>query len=793
MTVTYTSQVADARLGTFSQLLLHWRGSIYKLLYREFLIFLILYFSLSGIYRFLLRESQRRLFEKFSVYCNQYAELIPISFVLGFYVTLVVSRWWGQYESVPWPDRLMTLISSNVHGTDEYGRMLRRTLMRYANLSGVLIFRSVSTAVYKRFPTMEHVVEAGFMTPDEHKKLESLKSPHNKYWVPCVWFANLATKARNEGRIKDNVALQHMLNELNILRTQCAKLYSYDWISIPLVYTQVVTVAVYSFFLSCLIGRQFLDPQLGYPGHDLDLYVPVFTMLQFFFYAGWLKVAEQLINPFGEDDDDFETNWLVDRNFQVSLLAVDEMANNLPILEKDKYWNDSSPEPPYTAATAEYKKPSFLGSTFDISMHQEDMEFQPLEQINENEEVHHATPLLRNLGRLLGLQSPSFSRSSPRVNLLRRRNGLLPHIPLYMYADPSNYGFGRPGGSYPVDMTIPRLQRHYPSNRSPTADRLDSEAHEFDAFTSTPFYDRPGFYSEPQTPINSIQMLFPPRRNGAKKPYALPNVSTSVNAVRESGNNFAPTVAKDSDKNSTSLGSGSKDVVVEVRDCGKYQVMTVAEKEEENNIQHPEDLQPCYSDSPNLTFHATSESPQFTFPEIHSDAEKSGNLKLKLTPAKRIAGCRHPRLTLDNLGMLNNTDYSNCAVHTPGAKTPSSGSFCSFSFTPAASPLPERAQLSNTGNSSLLGSVCSMPGQESSDLSSVSKPTVANTGGITFGSSTDPKPKEMKNTENASFNDSGISLVEGELVNFMDIIMEASENLPDDGKLDFYTQSKAVD
>lgn len=51
MTVSYTLKVANARFGGFSKLLFRWKGSIYKLLYKEFIVFVLLYGTLSVIYR----------------------------------------------------------------------------------------------------------------------------------------------------------------------------------------------------------------------------------------------------------------------------------------------------------------------------------------------------------------------------------------------------------------------------------------------------------------------------------------------------------------------------------------------------------------------------------------------------------------------------------------------------------------------------------------------------------------------------------------------------------------------
>ena len=195
-------------------------------------------------------------------------------------------------------------------------------------------------------------------------KRGQVKNCHGKIFfvffirIPLVWAARIISLARKECKIRDDVAVKTILDEINAIRKKCGILLSYDTISIPIVYTQTVTIAVYSYFLITLIGHQWIETK-----NKLDSGIPFFAILQFFFYMGLLRVSEILINPFGEDDDDFEINWMVDRNIQVGLLIVDDMHNEYPELIKDKYWSSVVPQQlPHTAESQifsfEYPVPS---------------------------------------------------------------------------------------------------------------------------------------------------------------------------------------------------------------------------------------------------------------------------------------------------------------------------------------------------------------------------------------------------------------------------------------------------
>ncbi|KJH47020.1 Bestrophin [Dictyocaulus viviparus] len=158
-------------------------------------------------------------------------------------------------------------LTQAIRGNDERSKMMRRTIIRYLMIMEAIVFRDVSTLVRRRFPTMQHLVTSGLMSERELKEYDDVITPQAKYWLPIHWALSLITLAKDEGRITG----EHIYVAL----------------------CDVVHMAVYSYFVVALFGRQFLIRD-----------------------EVKKSVAEILLNPLGEDDDDFECNWMIDRNLQ---------------------------------------------------------------------------------------------------------------------------------------------------------------------------------------------------------------------------------------------------------------------------------------------------------------------------------------------------------------------------------------------------------------------------------------------------------------------------------------------
>ncbi|KAF0773971.1 bestrophin-4-like [Aphis craccivora] len=359
------------------------------------------------------------LFEKIVRYCDAFISQLPLSFILGFYVTYVAKRWWNQYLAIPWPDRAMHVIAMYVEGNDDYGCMIRRSLMRYLILTLILVLRSISSPVKKRY-----------MTADEIEVFYSLpKVEFNTYWVPCTWFISLLKEARKSKRIEDSEGVKLIMQEFIDFRSKCGYLWSYDWISIPLAYTQVVTIATYSFFITAVVGRQYVEGSNKMLQTELDVYIPVFTIVQFLFFMGLLKVAEQLINPFGDDEEDFELNYLIDRHTKAAFLAVDYLAKIKIPLVKDIYFNELEVSIPYTSAAAPFKKKSHRGSVHHMPVPEnQHMMFLPeiIEEVDPDQSKTRRTSMCSNKseGKINSNCRDKFNDSFGIMQVVQQRSSM---------------------------------------------------------------------------------------------------------------------------------------------------------------------------------------------------------------------------------------------------------------------------------------------------------------------------------------------------------------------------------
>ncbi|KAL3312613.1 hypothetical protein Ciccas_008794, partial [Cichlidogyrus casuarinus] len=341
-------------------------------------------------------------------YCERAKGSIPLSFLLGFFVAGVISRWYTMYIYIPWMNKIsFTVMACMNNRDDEFIRRTRLTIMRYVNLSWILAMRQISDQIAGRFePTqdtpkkfnkqVDDKLNGDLLRHDEDEEkgpfdavdnysireiLECLN--HDKkvkntfkvliteqeirafenianqcfaknrvrysleYWVPMVWAVRIIQKATLHGMVADPKISYAMIDvsnflvcrlirmkEIGRLRQQMQDLQIYSSIMIPLVYTQVVIIAAYSYFLCQIFSTQFVDGNVksssGKEEHKVDFYFPIFSVFSFLFSMGWLKVAMCVMNPFGDDDEDFQTSDILDYNLEVSYRCVEMDERSYP-------------------------------------------------------------------------------------------------------------------------------------------------------------------------------------------------------------------------------------------------------------------------------------------------------------------------------------------------------------------------------------------------------------------------------------------------------------------------------
>ena len=175
-----------------------------------------------------------------------------------------------MYNSIPWADRLSLNLACYLPGEGE-ARRVRRYIVRLANLSAVMCLQKISTGVARRFPSYDSMVEAGLMTKVEKGRMERIDIKVNKEyqttWYPIKWAQARLKKCYKLGMIECPWMLMELQGNLSDYARLNGTLFDFTWINIPLVYTQLVTVAVYIYFYFVSLFARFINLRFFHPNN----------------------------------------------------------------------------------------------------------------------------------------------------------------------------------------------------------------------------------------------------------------------------------------------------------------------------------------------------------------------------------------------------------------------------------------------------------------------------------------------------------------------------------------------
>ena len=265
-----------------------------------------------------------KVIKKFSKAERGFSTLL--TFFLGFYVSLMLLRWWRQVSGVP----TIADICQKLHGIvgvdsdDRYSQYFvenqqefKKRIARYCLLSWTMCLSGFSLPLKQRFSTEREYIAKGLLTIEEYNRLvesspvkATIDGWTDKWYIPLNWAALSMNIASNENIVQNDskskmIPAEHkyLVSILNKFQSQLVTLTHYFENRVPRIQTQVIRMGVWGFLIIGLISGQGTTNDCEHNlGISLLIDFPFLQLMKYLLLFGWLRVAYYVQLPFGSEE-----------------------------------------------------------------------------------------------------------------------------------------------------------------------------------------------------------------------------------------------------------------------------------------------------------------------------------------------------------------------------------------------------------------------------------------------------------------------------------------------------------
>ena len=254
-----------------------------------------------------------------------------LTFLVGFYVSFIVRNWWQNVKIFPGIDTLCITISSFISVDPRIKeedaeiivnrktvnvKRFKKNVARLFLLSWAMCFCRVSCRLRRRFQDAKSFNTIKLLSNNEYEKLKTKNGDGwlERWATPLLWANKMIGSVRRKN-VDDSCKTHKNPVKINdTTRTEVALLSFKDsleevtkqyYFQIPGLMHQVINIALYFFLgLGVFAGQDIMHyykedsvPLIG----KLMFNFPLYYCAKYVLLIGWIKIAKDLQNPFGDD------------------------------------------------------------------------------------------------------------------------------------------------------------------------------------------------------------------------------------------------------------------------------------------------------------------------------------------------------------------------------------------------------------------------------------------------------------------------------------------------------------